>query len=101
MESSTPNSGSPLTTNAVTMAPDMYLKIRLSIGDKTTDEKLPVNSLERIADVKERLRQNHTLGKARIRLICCGKMLNDKTSIKDAKVPKGFVVQVIVATDIE
>lgn len=92
---------STVAPTAVTMAPDMYLKIRLSVGDRTTDEKLPVNSLERIADVKERLRHNHNLGKGRIRLICCGKILNDKTAIKDAKIPKSFVVQVIVATDIQ
>lgn len=95
------NSEPTLPTSPVTMAPDMYLKIRLSIGDATTDEKLPVNSLERIADVKERIRQNHSLGLSRIRMICCGKILNDKTAIKDAKIPKGFIVQVIVSTDLE
>lgn len=95
-----PNTESTVSpTSPVTMAPDMHLKIRLTIGDHTTDEKLPVNSLERVADVKERLRQNHNLGKGRIRMICCGKILSDKTAIKDTKVPKSFIVQVIVTTD--
>ena len=96
-----PSNEPVIPTSPVTMAPDMYLKIRLSIGDATTDEKLPVNSLERIADVKERIRQNHNLGLSRIRMICCGKILNDKTAIKDAKIPKSFIVQVIVSTDLE
>lgn len=96
-----PTSDAVTPTSTVTMAPDMYLKIRLSVGDQTSDEKLPVNSLERIADVKERIRQNHNLGTSRIRMICCGKILNDKTAIKDAKIPKSFVVQVIVSVDLE
>jgi len=96
-----PSNEPVIPASPVTMAPDMYLKIRLSIGDATTDEKLPVNSLERIADVKERIRQNHNLGLSRIRMICCGKILNDKTAIKDAKIPKSFIVQVIVSTDLE
>ncbi|KAL5263571.1 hypothetical protein ACHWQZ_G008817 [Mnemiopsis leidyi] len=96
-----PSSEPVVPTSPVTMAPDMYLKIRLSIGDATSDEKLPVNSLERIADVKERIRQNHNFGLSRIRMICCGKILNDKTAIKDAKIPKSFIVQVIVSTDLE
>lgn len=87
------------TPTTVTMVPDMHLKIRLSIGDKTIDEKLPVNSLERIADVKCRIRQNHGLGKGRLRMICCGKMLNDKTALKDANIPKNFIVQVIAAVE--
>ena len=88
-----------LPSSPVTMTPDMHLRVRMSIGDQISDEKLPVNSLERVADVKERIRQNHNLGKSRIRLICCGKVLSDKTAIKDAKVPKSFVVQVIVTTE--
>ena len=88
-------------TSPVTMAPDMTLKVRLTINDRSVDQKIPVNSLERIADVKERIRQTHNLGKSRVRLICCGKVLNDKTAIKDAKVPKSFVVQVIVISEEE
>lgn len=86
---------------SLVMAPDMTLKVRVSMGDKVIDEKLAVNSLERIADVKERIRQNFSLNKKRIRLICCGKILNDKTAIKDAKIPKNFLVQVIVNMDSE
>ena len=88
-----------LPSSPVTMTPDMHLRVRMSIGDQISDEKLPVNSLERVADVKERIRQNHNLGKSRIRLICCGKVLSDKTAIKDTKVPKSFVVQVIVTSE--
>ena len=86
---------------SLVMAPDMTLKVRVSMGDKVIDEKLAVNSLERIADVKEGIRENFSLNKKRIRLICCGKILNDKTAIKDAKIPKNFLVQVIVNMDSE
>ena len=32
-------------------------------------------------------------------MICCGKMLNDKTALKDANIPKNFIVQVIAAIE--
>ena len=83
------------------MAPDMTIKIRLSMGEKIIDEKLQVNSMERIADVKQRIRQMYNVENSKIRIICCGKLLSDKTSIKDAKIPKNFVVQVSITPHID
>ncbi len=70
------------------------VKFRLSTGK---DLKLTVRTTETVYQVKRRLHAEHNIEPSRQRWFFSGKLLTDKTKIEDAKIPKGFVVQVIVA----
>ena len=70
------------------------VKFRLSTGK---DLKLTVRTTETVYQVKRRLHAEHGIEPSRQRWFFSGKLLTDKTKFEDAKIPKGFVVQVIVA----
>lgn len=73
---------------------DMLVRFRLSTGK---DLKFTVNSMDSVLKVKRQLNTLEGIESAAQRWFFSGKLLSDKMRIKDVKIPKGFVVQVIVA----
>ena len=74
---------------------DMLLRFRLSTGNK--DFKLTVNTSDSMLKVKRQIHSLEGVETSSQRWFYGGKLLSDRMRIKDAKIPKGFVVQVIVA----
>lgn len=70
------------------------VKFRLSTGK---DLRLTVRTTETVYQIKRRLHSEHGIEPGRQRWFFSGKLLTDKTKIENANIPKGFVVQVIVA----
>ena len=70
------------------------IKLRVSTG---RDVKMTVRSMETVHQVKKRLTTQTGLEPSRQRWYFSGKLLTDKTKIEDVKIPKGYVVQVIVS----
>ena len=70
------------------------IKLRVSTGK---DVKMTVRSTETVHQVKKRLLTQLGVEPARQRWYFAGKLLTDKTRIEDVKIPKGYVVQVIVS----
>ena len=73
---------------------EMLLRFRLSTGK---DFKLTVNSSDTMLKVKRHIHAQEGVETSAQRWFYGGKLLSDRMRIKDAKIPKGFVVQVIVA----
>ena len=73
---------------------DLVVRFRLSTGK---DLKLTVNSTDSVLKVKRQIHSLEGVESAAQRWFFSGKLLSDRMRIKDVKIPKGFVVQVIVA----
>ncbi|KAK2167253.1 hypothetical protein NP493_1283g00026 [Ridgeia piscesae] len=73
---------------------DLVVRFRLSTGK---DLKLTVNSTDSVLKVKRHIHSLEGVESTAQRWFFSGKLLSDRMRIKDVKIPKGFVVQVIVA----
>lgn len=72
---------------------ELYIKLRLSSGK---DLKMIVYTSDTVLKVKKKLQKLEAVEPAKQRWFYAGKMLTDKTTIGEAKIPKGYVVQVIL-----
>lgn len=72
---------------------ELYIKLRLSSGK---DLKMTVYTSDTVLKVKKKLQKLEAVEPAKQRWFYAGKMLTDKTTIGEAKIPKGYVVQVIL-----
>lgn len=75
---------------------EVPVKFRLSTGK---DLKLVVRSTDSVLKVKKQIQSEEGVDASRQRWYFSGKLLQDKVKIEDAKISKGFVVQVIVAPE--
>lgn len=75
---------------------EVPIKFRLSTGK---DLKLMVRTTDSVLKVKRQIHSEEGIESSRQRWYFSGKLLQDKVKIEDAKIPKGFVVQVIVAPE--
>ncbi|CAH1783559.1 unnamed protein product [Owenia fusiformis] len=75
---------------------EIPLKFRLSTGK---DIKLITRSTETVFRVKKRIMEQEGIDSSRQRWFFSGRLLSDKMRIEDAKIPKGFVVQVIISPE--
>ena len=75
---------------------ELVLKFRLSTG---ADVKMTVRSTDSVLKVKRQLQALDGIEASRQRWYFSGRLLPDKLHIEDAKIPKGFIVQVIVNPD--
>ena len=73
---------------------EIVIKFRLSTTNK--DLKLKVRTTDTVLKIKKRLFELEKVDPSRQRWFFAGKMLNDKLRIEDVKIPKGFVIQVII-----
>jgi len=70
------------------------IKLRLSTGK---DIKLSVYPSTRMSEVKKMLQSSEGIDAIRTRLLYSGKLVSDSTTIEQLKIPRGFVLQVIVS----
>lgn len=76
---------------------ELKVKVRVSVTGE--DVRLVVNTLETVGMAKRKLQEQEGVGEpATQRWYYGGKLLGDKTTIGDAGVPSGFVIQCIVNT---
>ncbi len=75
---------------------EVPVKFRLSTGK---DLKLMVRSTDSVAKVKKLIHTEEGVEASRQRWYFSGKLLQDKLKIEDAKIQKGFIVQVIIAPE--
>lgn len=73
---------------------ETVLKLRLS--HNCNDVKLPVYSRDTISMCKKKLQSQEGIEASRQRWFYGGKLLGDKLLVEEAKIPPGYVVQVIV-----
>ncbi|XP_071948240.1 ubiquitin domain-containing protein 2-like isoform X1 [Antedon mediterranea] len=73
---------------------EAILKLRLSLGKEI---KLSVRSTDTVLHVKRRLQQTEGIDPHHQRWFYSGKLLTDKIKIEEIKIPKGFIIQVIVS----
>uniref|UniRef100_T1JHL7 Ubiquitin-like domain-containing protein n=1 Tax=Strigamia maritima TaxID=126957 RepID=T1JHL7_STRMM len=76
---------------------EVFIKVRLSTTGK--DLKLSVRTSDTMAIAKRRLQVYENVDPARQRWFFSGKLLNDKLKIEEAKIPAGYVVQVVIAPE--
>ena len=72
---------------------ELYIKLRLSSGK---DLKMTVYTSDTVLKVKKKLHKLEGTEPAKQRWFYAGRMLTDKMTIGEAKIPKGYVVQVIL-----
>ncbi len=77
-----------------TLGEEYMVKCRISTTCK--DTKMKVRSGETVGAVKKRLDQEIDVTPSKQRWFFGGKMLHDKVTMADTRVPRGFVIQVIV-----
>lgn len=75
---------------------EVPIKFRLSTGK---DVKLLVRSTDTVIKVKRQLQVEEGVDPSRQRWYYSGRLLSDKMRIEEAKIPKGFVVQVIISPE--
>ena len=73
----------------------MVVKVRLSTLSK--DTKVTVPETCRVSDLKRKLHSEHKVDPKKITMLFSGRVLNNGTLIKDLNIPKGFVIQAVVA----
>ncbi|XP_054765858.1 ubiquitin domain-containing protein 2-like [Lytechinus pictus] len=73
---------------------ELTVKFRLSSGKEL---KLNVRSTDTIYQVKKRIHGMENVEPSRQRFFFSGKLLTDKTRVEEARLAKGFVVQVILS----
>lgn len=73
---------------------EVLIKVRISTSNR--DMKLPVRTLDTIFAAKRRIHTLEGIDPANQRWFFGGRLLHDKMTIDEAKIPAGFIVQVIV-----
>lgn len=76
-----------------TIGIEIPLKLRLSSGK---DIKLIARSTDTVIKIKKAVEADHGCEASRQRWYVSGKLLHDKLHIEDARIPKGFIIQVIL-----
>ena len=75
---------------------EIPIKFRLSTGK---DMRLTVHSTDTVLKVKRQIQVEEGYEPTRQRWYYSGRLLSDKMRIEEAKIPKGFVVQVIISPE--
>ena len=70
------------------------VKLRLSTGK---DIKLAVHPSATMTEVKRMLQSSEGIDVVRTKILFSGKIISDSTTIEQLKIPKGFVLQVVVS----
>lgn len=70
------------------------VKLRLSTGK---DIKLSVHPSTTMAEVKKMLQSSEGIDVIRTKILFSGKIISDSTTVELLKIPKGFVLQVVVS----
>lgn len=76
---------------------ETMLRLRLSTTGK--DVKLAVRSVDSVLCAKRKLQALEGIDPSFQRWFFGGKLLNDKMKVEEAKIPAGFVVQVVISAE--
>lgn len=82
-------------TQGVPSGDPVVIKVRLSTLAK--DIKMTLQASDRVRDVKKRLEIEQNVQTSSVTMLYGGRVLNDRIYIKNLEIPKGFVIQAIVA----
>ena len=83
-------------THATSPGVEVPVKFRLSTGK---DLKMVVRTTDTVLKVKRQLAAQENWDASRQRWYFSGRLLHDKMRMEEAKIPKGYVVQVIISAD--
>ena len=74
---------------------EIPIKFRLSTANK--DLKLHVRTTDSVIKLKNRIFEECEIEPSRQKFFFSGRLLSDKLRVEDAKIPRNFVIQVIVS----
>lgn len=75
---------------------EVPIKVHLSTGKEF---KLTVFSTDTILSIKQQIQTIEGVNSSRQRIFFSGKLLGDRVRVEDAKIHKGYVLQVVVSVD--
>ncbi len=82
--------------NVTSPGVEVPIKLRLSTGK---DIKMVVRTTDTVLKVKKQIHTQEGVDPPRQRWYFSGRLLHDKLRIEEAKIPKGYVVQVIISPE--
>lgn len=80
-------------------SPGLEIPIKFRLSNQNKDTKLYVRTSDTVMKLKLRLCEEEGVEPSRQRWFYAGRLLSDKIRIEDAKIPKNYVIQVIVAPE--
>lgn len=81
-------------------SPGLEIPIKFRISSSNKDLKLYVRTTDTVLKLKKRICDEMGIEPQRQRWFFAGRLLGDKLRVEDAKIPKSYVVQVIVSPEI-
>ncbi|KAK3095298.1 hypothetical protein FSP39_012949 [Pinctada imbricata] len=81
------------------MSPGLEIPIKFRLSNATKDLKLYVRTTDTVMKLKKRICDETGIEPTRQRWFYSGRMLGDKLRVEEAKIPKGYVVQIIVSPE--
>lgn len=80
-----------------TSQPGAEIVIKFRVSTLNKDLKLKVRTTDTVMKIKKKLFELEKIEPSRQKWFFSGKIMSDKLKIEDAKIPKGYVVQVVVS----
>ena len=80
-----------------TSQPGAEIVIKFRVSTLSKDLKLKVRTTDTVMKIKKKLFELEKIEPSRQKWFFSGKILSDKLKMEDAKIPKGYVVQVVVS----
>lgn len=90
------SSGPPSPAATAPVGDPIVVKVRLSNCSK--DIKMTLQASDRVRDMKRRLEVEHDVPASNLTMLYAGRVLNDRTYLKNLNIPRGFLIQAIVTT---
>ena len=84
-----------------TSQPGAEIVIKFRVSTLNKDLKLKVRTTDTVMKIKKKLFEVEKIEPSRQKWFFAGKILSDKLKMEDAKIPKGYVVQVVVSPSTE
>ena len=91
------NSDSDTVQDVETSQPGAEIVIKFRVSTLNKDLKLKVRTTDTVMKIKKKLFELEKIEPSRQKWFFAGKILSDKLKMEDAKIPKGYVVQVVVS----
>ena len=86
----------PSTTDQQQQQQGSPVTLKIRVSSLGRDVRLKVLSTDSILTVKKKLEAAHSVQHSKVTMLFSGRVITDKTLVKDLNVPKGFVIQAIV-----
>ena len=82
-------------------SPGLEIPVKFRLSNASKDLKLYVRTTDTVMKLKKRICDETGVDPSRQRWFYSGRMLGDKLRVEEAKIPKGYVVQIIVSPEKE